>query len=97
MWNPRLRNPRYLSKARPRLPRPISAERPVAVDPQDVPQGGDQLLDPVADAGIAELAEEGEVLADLGVVDRQGRAELAAGDRGLTLALERLRAGGGRG
>ena len=47
-----------------------------------------ELLDPIADPGIAELAEEGQVLADLGVVDRQRRPEQAAGDRLVSLALE---------
>ena len=65
-------------------------QRPVVVDPQDVPQGGDQLLDPVADPGMAELAEEREVLADLGILDRQRLAELAARDRRMALALEGL-------
>ena len=72
-------------------------QRPVAVDPQDAPERGAQLLDPVADPGIAELAEEGEILADLGVIDRQGGAELAARDRESPPASGTLRAGGGKG
>ena len=76
------------SKARPRLPRPTRASGQSRSIPRMCRERGDQLLDPVADAGIAELAEEGQVLADLGVLDRQGRAELAAGDGRLPLPLE---------
>ena len=70
------------------VPPADQGRRPDAVDPEDAPEGLAQLLDPVADARVAELPEEGEVLADLGVVDRQGRAEPAAGDGRLALALE---------
>ena len=65
-------------------------QRPVAVDPQDLPQGRGQLVDPIADAGMAELAEEREVLAHLGILDRQRLPELAARDGRLALALKRL-------
>src|SRR5262249_35495630 len=54
--------------------------RPLAVDAQLAAQGCDDFLRGVADAGVAEVAEVGEVLADLGVGDAEGLAELAAGD-----------------
>ena len=90
MWKPRRAEPAVLEQGPAEVAQADQGQRPVAVDPQDVPQGGDQLLDPVADAGIAELAEEREVLADLGILDRQRLAELAAGDGRLALTLERL-------
>ena len=62
-------------------------QRPVVVDPQDMPQRVDQLVDPVTDRRVAELPEERQVLADLGILDRQRVAELAAGDRRAALAL----------
>ena len=39
---------------------------------------------------MAKLAEEGKVLADLSILDRQRGAELAARDRRMTLELERF-------
>src|SRR5207302_105276 len=50
----------------------------------------DEVVHAVADAGVAELAEVGEVLADLGIGEAEALAELAAGDRAAVLALERL-------
>src|SRR5580700_6400217 len=55
-----------------------------------MPEGIDQLVDPIADAGMAELPEEREVLAHLGILDRERIAELAAGDRRAALALVSL-------
>ena len=62
-------------------------QRPVVVDPEDMPQGVDQLLDAIADARMAELAEKREILADLRILDREGLAELAARDGLEALAL----------
>ena len=45
----------------------------------------DQLLAAVADARVAEMAEAGEVLADLGVGEAQQPAELAGADRRLAV------------
>src|SRR5258708_4383012 len=53
---------------------------PGAVDAEAVAKGGDQVGDEVADAGLAEVAEVGEILADLGIVDAESLADLAAGD-----------------
>ena len=61
---------------------------PDAVDPQDAAEGVPQLVHAVADAGVAELAEEREVFADLGVADPELRPEPAAGDRRLPLGGE---------
>ena len=58
------------------------------VDPQDAPEGVGEFLDPVADAGVAELTEEGKILADLRIVDRQARAKLVARNRRQALATE---------
>ena len=56
---------------------------------QDLADLGDQRLDPVADAALAELAEPGEVAADLGRVDVRVLGELLRGDR-LPAHLARL-------
>src|SRR5579883_289982 len=69
------------------VPHADQRQRPLPVDPQDVPQGVDQLVDAVSDPGMSELAEEREILADLRVLDRQRLAELAAGDGGAALVL----------
>ena len=50
------------------------------VDSEDVPQRADQLFDGIADARMAKLTEEGQILADLGVLDRERLAKLTAGD-----------------
>ncbi|MCE2726184.1 MAG: hypothetical protein LW698_05315 [Planctomycetaceae bacterium] len=63
---------------------------PGMVGAEDVAHRPDQLVAAVADARIAELAEEAEVLADLGVAEPQQRAELAGGDRLLARGLEPL-------
>ena len=60
------------------------------IDAQDVAKGLDELIDPVADSRIAELAEERKILAHLCVVDREGRPELAARDGGVPLPLKGL-------
>ena len=48
---------------------------------QDLADLGDERLDVVADAALAELAEAGEVAADLGRVDVRVLGELLRGDR----------------
>ena len=48
---------------------------------EDLADLADQRLDPVADAALAELAEAGEVAADLGRVDVGVLGELLRGDR----------------
>ena len=48
---------------------------------QDLADLGDQRLDVVADAALAELAEAGEVAADLGRVDVRVLGEFLRGDR----------------
>ena len=48
---------------------------------QDLSDLGDERLDVVADAALAELAEAGEVAADLGRVDVGVVGELLRGDR----------------
>ena len=50
----------------------------------------DQVLDAVPDAGVAELAEVGQVLADLRVGQVQALAELFGRDGPAVGALERL-------
>src|SRR5262249_8071984 len=56
--------------------------RPFAVHAERPADGGDQFVRGVADAGVAEVAERGEVLAHLRVGDAERLAELAAGDLG---------------
>ena len=51
-------------------------DRPALAGPQDVLDPGNQLAAAVADAGIAELAEVGQVLAHLGVRKLKQLAEL---------------------
>ena len=52
----------------------------------------DQLLGRVADAGVAQVAQVGQVLAHLGVGDAERLAELAAGDGAASLACEAFQA-----
>ncbi len=54
--------------------------RPGAVDAEAVAEGGDEVGDEVADSRLTEVAKVGEILADLGIVDAEGLADLAAGD-----------------
>jgi hypothetical protein len=53
---------------------------PDFVGAEDFAELGDELIDAVADAGVAELAEVGEVFADLGVGVAKGVAELFGRD-----------------
>ncbi len=53
---------------------------PVSIDAEALPQGGDELRGWVADAGLAEVAEIGKILANLGVGDAESFAELSAGN-----------------
>ena len=39
------------------------------VNPQCLPEGGNEVVDPVADPRLTKLAEEGKVLADLSILD----------------------------
>ena len=55
---------------------------------QDVAHGTDQFVATVADAWIAELPEEPEILADLGVAETEQRAQLARRDRLLARGFE---------
>jgi hypothetical protein len=80
--------PSVFQKSSPEVPEADECQGPLAVDPQDVPQGRDQLLDPVTDPGVTELAEEAKVLPDLGVVDRECRTELAARNGRISLPLK---------
>ena len=66
---------------------PDERQRPIVVDAEDMPERVDQLLDPVTDARMAELAEKRQILADLGILDRERLAELAAGDGRVALPL----------
>ena len=61
---------------------------PDLVGAEDALDLGDEVVDAVADAGVAELAEVGEVLADLGIGEVEGFAELLGGDGSAVLALE---------
>ena len=61
----------------------------LARGPQDLADLGDQRLDVVADAALAELPEPGEIPADLGRVDVRVIRELLRGDR-LLAHLARL-------
>jgi hypothetical protein len=65
--------------------------RPRAVDAEDAAESVEKLVDVIADAGMAELTEKRQILADLGIVDRQGGTEAAAGDRRLALSLGGLK------
>jgi hypothetical protein len=49
------------------------------VDPQPVAKCADKFLRIVTNARLAEIAEVGEIFADLGVVDSQSIPQLAAG------------------
>ena len=54
---------------------------PRVVRAEDVPHRPDQFFTAVADARVAELPEEAEVLANLGVTEAEQRAQLPRGDR----------------
>src|SRR5262249_31656289 len=55
--------------------------RPLAVHPQRPADGRDQFLRRVADAGLSQVAQVGQVLAHLGVGHAEGFAQLAARNR----------------
>ena len=61
---------------------------PDFVGAEDFAELGDEFFDAVADAGVAELAEVGEVFADLGVGVAEGVAELFGGDGGFVGFLQ---------
>jgi hypothetical protein len=66
-----------------RLSQPARAEERdvvLALRPQDLPDLGDEAVDVVADAPLAELAEGGEVAADLRRVDVGLLADFLGGD-----------------
>lgn len=62
---------------------------PLTVLAEDQAQPLDELRDRIADARATELAEEGEVLAHLGVGDAEGMAKLLRGDRALAVVGSR--------
>jgi len=62
------------------VPGPICAE--------DLADLGDEVIDAVADARVAELAEVGEVFSDLGIGECEAFAELLAGDGSTVVAFE---------
>src|SRR5262249_23994945 len=59
-----------------------------AIGAEDLAESCDERGDLVADAGAAELAEVGEVLADLCVGEAEGACEGAGGDGGDGLGVE---------
>ena len=61
-------------------------DRPLPVRAQDVTNLGDQLMAPIPDAGMAEMAEIRQVFANLGVGEAQHFSQLAGADRGSPLA-----------
>ena len=61
---------------------------PGAVDAEFLAEGVDEFLGGIADAGMSEVAEVGEVFADLGVGEVEGFAELFGGDGAAVFALE---------
>lgn len=63
---------------------------PGFVGAEDMSDLADQLLDAVADAGMAELSEIGEILADLGIGEAEAFAQLLGRDGPLVLAGKRL-------
>ena len=78
-----------LAIAWPRLPGAEQRDVVLARGPQDLADLGDERVDVVADAALAELAEAREVAADLGRVDVRVVGELLRGDR-LLAHLARL-------
>src|SRR5262249_6712162 len=67
-------------------------DAPNAVNAEGAADSGDQFGSGVANARLAKIAEEGEILADLDIGDAKGLAKLVAGDFGDALALEALEA-----
>src|SRR5262249_38718784 len=61
--------------------------RPFTVDAEGAADGGDQLLRRVADAGVTEVAEVGQVFAHLRGRGAQPGPELAAGSLGQAFTL----------
>jgi hypothetical protein len=44
------------------VPQSDQGQRPIAIDPQDAPERGDQFLDAVPDAGITELPKKRQIM-----------------------------------
>ena len=63
---------------------------PGMIGAEDVAHRADELVAAIADARIAKLTEEAEVLANLGIAEAEQRAELARRDRLLARGLEPL-------
>lgn len=75
--------PAEAAVAEERLPEVADADHrhvPGVVGAEDVPHRPDELVAAVADAWIAELPEEPQILADLGVAEPEKRPQLARRD-----------------
>lgn len=80
-----------LEQSSAEIPQPDQGHRPISINSENASESSQKLLDPVADPRVAKLTKEREILADLGVVDPQGSANLAAGDRYVALVTERFK------